>query len=134
MKKSKNRLLNQCEYLVFNVGRTLKPTLFLSHSFHIKRNQPIVIFVDILTSISVAGVHRRHQVLCEELIHLAREVSLQKTARLQSLRRQVQVQSRRRLGHMGRFWQEQRLELLPDLEACCKPQTENRKPQPNTAT
>ena len=38
---------------------------------------------------------------------------------------------------MGRIWQEQKLELLPDLpdlEACCKPQTENRELQPNTAS
>lgn len=69
---------------------------------------------------------------------MAKEVSLQKTAGLQSLQRQVQVQEQEEVRHMGRLWQEQRQELLPDLEARCKPHTDNslqsRKPQLNTAS
>lgn len=65
--------------------------------------QPRIVCV----SLSAAGAHLRHQVLYDELICYAKEVSQQKTVGPQSLLRQVQVHDEVR--HMKRFWQEQRL-------------------------
>ena len=69
---------------------------------------------------SAAGLDHRHQVLCSDLIYLAREVSLQRTVRLPFPRGavQVQVQEQEDAWHMGAFWLELHAASLKLKKTC----------------